>query len=471
MAITSTGFGSGLPINDLVSQLVSAEGQPTQNRLDRREANLQTELSAIGILKGALSDFQSSLGKLADADSFTSRTARSSANDIASIKVDESASLGSYSLEVSQLATAHKLVGQTGYTDGSTGSLTFTNAGGDSFTVNVGTEDATLEGIRDAINNADSNIGITATILNLDSGPRLVLTADDTGAENRITSISSASTAGDLSVFDYAYTSNADPALDGDDTNYDQVTAAGDAMFTLEGQSMSSASNSVEDVIPGATITLKDVTEENKPVTLSVSTNSNNTQTMIEDFVDAYNELQSLIAQQTRYDPDSGNAGSLQGDAMTRSIQYQLRSLMSGGNTESGINSLAELGITTQRNGQLELDSEALSDALSDNFTAITAFFSTEGTGFAQRMDATLETYLQSDGTFDTRTDSINRQMDNIDEERESLSLRLDKLEARLFSQFNAMDSIVAQLNNTGDYLMQQLESISQISNFRNKKS
>lgn len=468
MAITSTGFGSGLPINDLVTQLVSAEGQPAQNRLDNREAKLQTELSAIGILKGALSDFQSSLNNLSDPDSYTSRSARSGDSAIASISAEETASLGSYSLEVSQLATAHKLVGQTAYSDGDTGSLTFGNAGGSSFTVDIGSDDATLEGIRDAINNAEDNFGIKATILNLDTGPRLVLTASDTGAENRITSISSTSTSGDLSVFDYTYSANADPDLDGDDTNFDQVSAAEDALFSLEGQSLTSASNTIEDVIPGATVTLKDITEAGKPVTLTVSSNTTNVKAMIESFVEAYNELQGLMAQQTSYNSDTGASGALQGDALTRSIQGQLRSLMSNGNLDAGISSLAELGITTSRTGQLEIDSSTLDDVLSNNFDQVAEFFSAEETGLANQLDSMLETYLQSNGTFDTRTDSINRQMDDIDDQRESLSMRLDKLEARLFAQFNAMDAIVAQLNSTGEYLTQQLASIAQIGKSNN---
>lgn len=465
MAITSTGFGSGLPINDLVTQLVNAEAAPATNRLDRREARLQTELSAIGILKSALADFQSSFQGLADVDNFTSRTARSSDSSIASFSAEETASLGSYSLEVSQLASAHKLVGQSAYTDGDTGTLTFANASGDSFSIDITDDNATLEGIREAINDASDNFGLTATILNLDTGPRLVLTSNETGADNRITSISSTSTSGDLSVFDYTYVANADPALDGDDSNYDQVTAARDASFTLEGQAITSASNTIEDVIPGATITLKAVTEADTPVTLTVSTNTSSVKGMIEGFVSAYNELQSLIAQQTAYNPDTGASGTLQGDTLTRTIQNQLRTLLSSGSNSEGIGSLAELGITTQISGQLEIDSSRLSEALNERFDEVTAFFSDEDSGFAKRLDEALDNYLKSDGTFESRTDSINRQMDDINDQRESLSLRLEKLEARLFSQFNAMDAVVAQLNNTGSYLQQQLASIAQIGN------
>lgn len=462
MAITSTGFGSGLPINDLVSQLVNAEAAPATNRLDRREMKLQTELSAIGILKGALADFRSGLTKLADADNFTSRTARSSDSAIATISAEQTASLGSYDLQVERLASAQKLVGLSDYTEGVTGDLTFTNGKGDSFTASIGEGAATLEGVRDAINDAENNFGVTATILNVNGEKRLVLTADETGADNAITSISSTTSNSvdvegvpqTLAVFDYS---------DLDGSNFDQVKEGLDALFSIEGQAMTSASNTIEDVIPGATITLKGETEEFSSISLTVGTNTSGVKSMIEGFVKSYNELQGLIAQQTAYNQDTGRSGALQGDALTRTVQNQLRGMLSGSGNGEGIGSLAELGITTERNGQLSIDSDKLNDALNNRFDQVTSFFSDEDTGFAKRMDDTLNNYLKFDGTFASRTDSINRQMDEIGDQRESLNMRLEKLETRLFSQFNAMDAIVAQLNNTGDYLQQQLAGLANI--------
>jgi flagellar hook-associated protein 2 len=342
-------------------------------------------------------------------------------------------------------------------------------AAGDSFSVDIATGNATLEGVRDAINGASDNFGITATILNLTSGPRLVLTANDTGEENRITSISSTSSSGDLSGFDYSYASDADPLLDGDTGNYDQVRAASDAAFTLEGQALTSASNNVDSVIPGVTLTLKATTEADKPVELNISSDTTKVKSAIEGFVKAYNSLQSLISDQTSYNSETGVAGTLQGDSLTRTVQNQLRSVLSGSyNSGGAITSLFGLGISSNRDGSLQLDSDKLSTALTNSFSDTATFFAGEN-GLAKALEARLKGYLQSDGTFDSRTDSINTQMAKIDDDRESLSRRLTSLEARLFSQFNAMDAIVAQLSSTGDFLTQQLESISQISKSRNK--
>lgn len=466
MAITSTGFGSGLPINDLVRQLVAAEATPATNRLDRRESKLATELSAIGILKGALSDFRSSLSKLADSDNFTSRSARSSDSSVASFSAEQSSSLGSYQLQVDRLASAQKIVGLSTYTDGVTGDIAFTNAKGDSFTVTIDDNNATLEGVRDAINDATDNIGIQATLLNVNGEKRLVLTAADTGAENALASISTTTTNSvdvdglpqSLNVFDFS---------DVNATNFDEVTEGLDAQFSIEGQAMTSASNTLEGIIPETTITLKGKTEELSSITLTVGTNTNNVKTLIEGFVSSYNELQGLIAQQTAYNPDTGQSGPLQGDALTRTVQNQLRTLLSSGNSNGEISSLAELGITTERNGQLAIDTTKLNDSLSSRFAEVTNFFTNEESGLATRMDNVLDGYLKFSGTFNSRTDSINRQMSEITGQRETLNTRLDKLEARLFSQFNAMDAIVAQLNNTGSYLEQQLASIGEIGKSR----
>lgn len=464
--ISSTGFGSGLPINDLVTQLVEAESRPALNRLDRREASLQTELSSIGLLKSALSDFQSSLTELRNPSNFNNRSASSSNESVATITAEQTASIGSYTLDVERLASAQKLVSQQAYTTGDTGSLSFSNQAGASFTVNISSQDATLAGIRDSINSAQNNFGVTATILNLSSGPRLVLTSNETGEASRITSITSNSTNGDLSVFDYSF----DPALNGNNSNFDQVTAAEDAVFRIEGQLVNSASNSIENVIPGVTFTLKGTTEPNKPISLNVESNINDVSEQIQSFVSAYNDLRKLIAEETRVNPATGQAGNLLSDTLTRTVQNQLRDIFSSSQSGSGnVRALVDLGITTKRDGTLEVNTVRLNSTLRLNFNDVSQFFSGEQ-GIANRLNDTLSIYLQRSGTFDTRTESINQQIRSLGTERETVARRMSALEARMFAQFNAMDSIVAQLNNTGSFLTQQLENISQISAPRSKR-
>lgn len=457
MPISSPGIGSGIDIKTIVPDLVNAERQPTLNRLAQKEANLQAELSAVGLLKSALSDFQTKLVGLKDASTFSNRTASSSDSAIASFSADNDAAAGSYSLEITSLATAQKLVTQQDYAV-SEGTLTFADAGG-SFTVTLDTNNnATIEDVRDAINNADDNIGVTATILVVNGDKRLVFSADETGADNGLT-ITSTSTSGDLSIYDYS-AGAAD--VNGDIAGfYDQVTTAADAVFSVDGQSMTSATNTITDVIPDATITLKD-SNVGEPITLSVSENSSAIKSQIQSMVDGYNELIGLINEQTSYNSETQASGTLFGDSLINNLENQIRNAFTNliTNSDSNYTSLASIGITTQSDGTFELDTSKLDTALKDDYAGVTKLFSDDPQGVAFKVDVLLDNYLQTNGTFDGRTDSINNKLEGITEERTDLDYRSAKLEARLYKQFNAMDLLVAQLNSTGQWLTSALDNL-----------
>lgn len=452
MALSSPGIGSGIDIKTIVPDLVAAERQPALNSLARKEASLQTELSAVGILKGALSDFQSKLSGLKDASTFNNRSASSSDSAIAGFTADNDAAAGSYSLEITSLATAQKLVAHSGYTADSEGTIKFDNAGGESFTVTLdSSNNSTIEEVRDAINNAADNIGITATILVVNNEKRLVFNTDDTGDDAALT-ISTTTTSGDLSNYDYSI---AAPA------NYDEATAAADAVFSVDGQPMTSATNSITDIIPDATITLKD-SNAGEPITLSISENSSAIKNQISTLVDGYNELITLINKQTSYNSETNAAGALLGDSLVNSLQSQIRNALTNqiDNSSSSYTSLSSIGITTETDGTFKLDSDKLDTALTDDYAGVTTLFSGENLGVAQKVDTILDNYLKSSGTFDSRTDSINGKLEGLTEEREKLDFKSAKLEARLFKQFNAMDLLVAQLESTGSWLTSSLENL-----------
>jgi len=460
MAISSPGIGSGIDIKTIVPGLVAAEREPTLNRLARKEATLQAELSAVGLLKSALSDFQGKLSGLKDSTTFSNRSASSSDTNIASFTADNDAAAGSYSLEVTSLATAQKLVSQENYeADPFTpaeGTITFSNAGGESFTLTIDSSNNTsTEAIRDAINGASDNIGITATILNINGEKRLVLNTDDTGADANLTITSDTTVGttlgsdGDLGIFNTG------------GSNYDAVTAGADAVFSVDGQSMTSATNTITNVIPDATITLKD-SNVGESITLSVSQNNNAIKTQIESLVDGYNQLISLINEQTSFNAETQASGTMFGDSLVNNIQSQIRNALTNpiNNNDSIYTSLASIGITTNSDGTFKLDSAKLNTALNDDYAGITKLFSDDSQGIAQRVDIILENYIQTNGTIDGRTDSINNKLEGLTEERSDLDFRSAKLEARLYKQFNAMDAIVAQLNSTGQWLTSALDNL-----------
>jgi len=454
MAITSTGLASGLDINGIVAQLVRAEGQPAKNLLDRQESRLDARLSAFGTLKGALSAFQSALNKLDALATFSARKVVSSNDSALSVTASSQATVGSYNVEVVSLAQAEKLASagfaSSGATIG-TGSLTL-QVGANSFTVNVDSSNNTLAGIRDAINNAADNTGVSASIINVDDGAggtvsKLILTSKEPG------------TANDLTV-----TLNDD---DGDNTDasglsalaFTQLVAASDAQIKVDGQTITRSSNTISDAVDGLTFTLKGVTTS--AATVDVSADSEEVVKAVQEFVNSYNSLRQVMSDLGKYDATTKKAAALTGDSTLRNLQQQLRGNMvdSVSSGSGGLDSLAAIGVEIDRYGVMSLDSAKLTKAMGDNLSALTDLFKSSD-GVATRTLATVNNYLQSGGILDKQTQSINAQKKDIDDRRASLEDRLKKVEDQYLRQFNKMDLIVAQYQSTGNYLNAQLAGL-----------
>jgi flagellar hook-associated protein 2 len=178
--ISAQGIGSGLDIQSLVSQLVSAEGAPTTTRLSRHATVVGTQLSALGTLKGALSAFQSVVAPLKDTKLFQALTATAAEGAGFTAAADKTAASGSYGIEVTQLAAAEQLISKDFAGGAATvldvGSLTLAR-GANTMTLTLTSTNNTLGGIRDAINSASNNPGVQAALINTGTGSRLVLTA------------------------------------------------------------------------------------------------------------------------------------------------------------------------------------------------------------------------------------------------------------------------------------------------------
>ncbi len=398
--ISSLGVGSGLDIRGLVDQLVSAERAPVQNRLDRREARLQTELSSFGSLKSALNEFRGTVDALSDASDFRVMRASSGNTDAIGVSASDTARAQALDVQVNSLAQAQSVAsGGFGSTTDAVGSgtLTFrfgtvtTDADGAAtgFTVNgerpvasveIPAGANTLEAVRDAVN--DAGIGVRASIINDGSAERLVFSAEDSGAANGfVVEVADAdgndTDAAGLSQL--AFNTAASQAT--------RSRAGADAELVVDGLAVTRASNTVDDLVEGLTLTLKDTTAT--AVRLDVSQDTGAVKDKIQGFVDGFNGLQDQIAQIAGFDADSGQGGVLQGDATVRTLNSTLRRQI----TDSlqvlegrAVRSLADLGITTDSEGRLAIDSASLDDALANNFDEVGALFGVngiaEGTGF-----------------------------------------------------------------------------------------
>ncbi|WP_293751062.1 flagellar filament capping protein FliD [uncultured Paraglaciecola sp.] len=462
MAITSSlGIGSGMDINAIVSQLVQVEGQPAYGSIERKESAANDRLSALGRLKSSLSDFRTATGKLNELGSFSAHKVSSANEDVLTATADLGAATGSYSMEVQQLAEAHKLTskGYSGYSDivGS-GALTL-SVGGNDFSVTLDATNNTLQGVRDAINQAGDNTGVNASIINVDDGvggtvSKLVLTSKETGTANNIsiTAVEDPAVPG-LSSLVY------DPAGTGV-TNLTEQNEAQDAKVFVDGQLATRSSNSIDDIIQGVTLDLK-TAEIGGVFNLDVTLDEESIKEVAEGFVSAYNGLMSIVKDLGKFDAEGEGSGALIGDSTLRNVQTQIRQAVSDtvSSATTDYDSLATIGITMDRDGVMSLNSTDFSNALKSNINAVSDVFSSRD-GVAARLDTRLDQYLNSGGTFDLQTKSLNKQLSKLSDERDTVALRLDNLERTLMKQFIAMDVTVGRFQSTGAYLASQLANL-----------
>jgi flagellar hook-associated protein 2 len=471
--ISVPGVGSGLDIDSIVTGLVSAEGDAKTLLLANQRSDVEFEISAFGGLKNILSsNLAPSLTFLKSSSNFESNTLTSADTSVFTATSDSgSIPPGVFGVEVRNIAEAHKLI-TTGFTDEDTvvgtGTLTI-STGNDSFAVTIDSSNETLAGIRNAINNATDNTGVSATIINVDDGmggteSKLILSSNSTGTDNAISITVDDDDAGDtdgsgLSSFYYDTSDGTTPE------QLTEVNAAIDAEVYIDGQRISSSLNTVTDVIDGVTINLLKADSGNVH-DLTVARDTDTIRNNILSFVSNYNTLVNYINDVTFYDPSQGDSGVLLGDSTLRTLSNQVRLQINDSvdGTNSSINTLVDLGITTNDDNTLSVDNNQLNTLLSTNMSDVADFFSSDD-GIATRLDSVINEYVKTNGLLDNKTDGLNETIEDINNDLTDLEASMQSLEDRLLAQFTALDILVSQLNNTSSFLTQQFEAISNINN------
>ncbi len=452
-SIVSTGIGSGLDISGIVQSLVAAEGQPVELRIGQKEARAQSKLSAFGSLKSALSDFRDKLNAMKTADKFLTRKALSGNEDVFTATTGANATPAKYDVEVVQLAQSQKLTsGAFASADAVVGTGTLlVSLGAATASIDITDQNNTLAGIRDAINEKLDNPGVAATIVNAANGSYLILSSDTTGTASPIT-VTQTGGDGGLSALEYDPVNGA--------TSLTESIAAQDALVRIDGLDVVSSTNSVEGAIEGVTLELYSVTQGGAEQ-LVVENDESAARSLVEDFVASYNSLVSTLDGLTDYDAEAATVGPLLGDATVRGIRDQIRRELSTtvDDVNSPFSALSDIGIETQLDGTLSLNETLLSDALSNEFVKFGNLFSA-GDGFAVRLHDLADNFLRSDGILETRSQGLETQIEGLNDQRESLNEKLASLETRLLRQFNALDSLLAELGSTSNFLSQQLGNL-----------
>ncbi|KTD03484.1 flagellar filament capping protein FliD [Fluoribacter gormanii] len=538
MGLSTPGIGSGLDITAMVESMVKADLMPLQLRHDKKLNSVTTELSAFGQLKSAMSSFQTTLDTLSHASEFNKMNCLLSETGYVSASLTGQAIEGLYQIKVNQLAQAQSLV--SNYVTNNSSSIgsgsitinfgtysnnnsTFTqNTEVSPVTININSGNDSLTAVCDAINAA--NAGVTASIVQDSIGSRLTLTSSQTGEKYAM------QITGSLTALNYdPTTSNA---------SLTQTMAAQNSQVQINGLLLSESNNQFKNAITGITLDLQQA-DPATTVTLTVKKDVEHLKGLINDFVKKYNDFINFISSLTGFDMETRKRGVLQGDDKLRALKTNLYNLATNPLTTVGsIKSLADLGITSDKHGLLEIDPEIFDDAINNNYQDISNLFaknisatdpnikinsvdtevaagaydvilneytpgvsmagsiggilaiSTDGItlngtgdfntlsidvisglvgnrgqiivsdGLASLIDGYLESLVDEDGEIAERIDRLNTQAAQLDEMQERINERSITLEKRYYRQWNAVDLLISQMQNTSNTLTQILSNL-----------
>lgn len=463
---TSTGIGSGLKITEIVTALVDADKAAKQKQITADSSKNTASLSGVSQLKSALAAFEATLANLGSTTSpaFQGYVASSSNESLVKATADNTAVGGIYSVVVNQLATASKVataaIDATRASAIPSGELTITQNGIETVVKIDAT--STLQQVRDKINTDMQFKGISANIINDANGSRLVFSSSNTGAGMDI-SVKGNSSLG--TVLD----------IDGTKLMKDTGTAsnpgagaisgfAQDAKFTVDGLELTSSKNTVDKAISGLTLNLV-AAEKDKPTIITLAANTDGIKASLQSFVDSYNTLVKLVGTLTKGSTASNGtytAAAMTGDSTPRNILATIRSQIATSTSTSGLGSLAQLGIMTQRtDGTLALDSTVFGQAMSDKQLGgqIQSLF-TSDTGLVARLKKSIEPFTESGGILSQKDTSLNKVKTRLANDQEALDRRVETLTLSLTKKYNAMDLVVAQLKATANSITSIFDAI-----------
>lgn len=443
MSITALGVGSGLDLTGLLDGLREAERQKLVP-LALEKQSYQSKISAYGSVKSMMSSFQDALDKLGESKFYGSTTS-SVKGDALNAAAGSGAAVGSYSIEVQQLAKSYSIA--TEAVDDKArqlgaGKVQFTIGEGSdarNFEVSVAAGKGSLEDIRNAINEADE--GVRASIVNDGSGYRLVLASTETGTKAAITSV------------EFELSDPDDPSSTPLVLDYGTELEAQNAELTINKIAVTSQSNQVEGALEGVTLSLV----EEGSATLDVKVDNDGIKKAINDFVSSYNSLQGQVRNLTSYNPTTERGGLLQGDATTRIMQSSLRNAMS---SFGDFGMLSDLGISMQLDGSLKVDSDKLDEIMTTDLSKVRGFFAgTDGKdGFVARVGAVLDDFASSGGRLELAAEGLETSMGRLDERYLRMERSIEASISRYRTQFAQLDSMIANMNSTSSYLTQQFD-------------
>ncbi|MFY0642729.1 MAG: flagellar filament capping protein FliD [Bermanella sp.] len=429
-AIESLGIGSDLLTSDLVESIINADKAAGELRLNTQQDVIDAKISAYGEVQSKLYDFSEAIVALSDPKNIGATNATSSDDTILTATATSSAPTGTYSIEVQRTAKAHSLVSKSFSTTTEsvgTGSLTFTigttnylggggyddfeaNPEAGTFKIDLTAGQDSLSALRDKIN--DEVEGVKASIVNDGTGYVLQLTSEETGEEFSMEIVakdaSGALATSGLSAF--AYNKNQDTP----GTNLTETQKGTDALISVNGLAITRSSNEVTEVIDGVTLSLKSEDVGNN-VSITVGPDITGISEKIQDMIEAYNGFQTVYKDLTKFDESSSTGSLLLGDSTLRSINTQIKSLMTStvsDITGTNFRSFSELGIYTDQNDsfKLKFDSNLFLKGLNESREAVVGVFATQGSATDNQISFLNESINTKPGTYDVNITQLATQ-------------------------------------------------------------
>lgn len=459
--ISSPGIGSGLDVKSIVSQLVAIERQPLQ-KLQVQAATVQSRISAFGQVKSLISTLSDAASSLNSLTTYNAVKATSSNSKAVAASAIGGTAANSFAVKVDNLAKAQTTASAALLPSGgavgagtirlqlgqwSLGPTLFTaKPGASPVDIVVGAAD-TVSDVASKINGA--NTGVSATVLNDGSGQRLLLRSTSTG---------------EVAGFELSIVSDADglPAdaaglsrlVVGSGINYGE-----DASIQINNIPVKSASNTFKDVVSGVTLTAGELSAT--VVDVSVQPDSGVAKAAVDKFVAAYNAVNQLLNDLTKYDPATRATGLLQGDSTAIGFQSSLRGMLQSTTTGSAYARLADIGVTQILGGNLAVDTGKLDTALANGDEVKKLFRNDNGNpltnGVALKFKNFSQGVLASDGFFSTKDATLKRSLELNAKDQTRLNEKVARIETQLNRRYNALDVQLNSLTALNSYITQQV--------------
>lgn len=438
------GAGSGIDTMALVDQLADAARAPREAALRNRENLNQARISAVGSTRSAINTFADALADIFKGDGYAPVPASGNAGvAAASLIPGARPDSGSMTINVTQLARAQTWRSATYASVQSTigtGALTLTGASGTA-TIQIEPASNSIGGLAAAINAA--GVGVTARIISDADGTRLILT----GAQGAAGGFSLTADAG------------ASPELQASVAAMTESQSGADALVTVDGASLRFAGNRIDNLLPGVRVDLTAV----GTAAITVPEPARGMADLLGEFVTAYNTLRSALNSATAPGVGGSGGGPLAGDSRIRATMRSLSALtLTPFGQGTGPGTLADLGISTERDGTLRFDRERFDDAFTADPDAVRALLDPENPGpaapgIAGLLDRMRDGLVAEGGPLDTAGDAYGAIGKRLSRERERMDENDARLRAQLQTQFTAMERQVAMLNSARSALDQQI--------------